>query len=205
MNDYLPKPGSIPTLSVPDVSAIRVVHLVGIGGAGMSGIARLFLSTGVRVTGSDLKWSPGLGQLEEAGATVTLGHSASNLERPDAVVVSTAIPADNPEVVEARARGIPVLARAQVLALLMRERRGIAVAGTHGKTTTTSMIALALQRYGLDPTFLLGGELNEQGTNARDGTGEWLVAEADESDGSFLWLAPEVVVVTSIEADHLDH
>jgi UDP-N-acetylmuramate--alanine ligase len=204
MSDYLPKPGSIPTLPVPDLSVIRSVHLVGIGGAGMSGIARLFLSTGVRVTGSDLKWSPGLRQLEEAGATVTLGHSATNLEMPDAVVVSTAIPADNPEVVEARARGIPVLARAQVLAALMRNRRGIAVAGTHGKTTTTSMIAVLLERAGRDPTYVIGGDLNESGSNARFGEGDLFVAEADESDGSFLLLSPEIAVVTNVDDDHLD-
>lgn len=204
MNEYLPKPGSIPTLSVPDVSAIRLVHLVGIGGAGMSGIARLFLSTGVRVTGSDLKWSPGLEQLETAGATVTVGHSAANLGEPDAVVVSTAIPGDNAEVVEARVRGIPVLVRAQVLAALMRDRRGIAVAGTHGKTTTTSMIAVLLERAGRDPTYVIGGDLNESGSNARSGAGDLFVAEADESDGSFLLLSPEIAVVTNVDDDHLD-
>jgi UDP-N-acetylmuramate--alanine ligase len=204
MSDYLPKPGSIPTLPVPDLSALRTVHLVGIGGAGMSGIARLFLSRGVRVTGSDLKWSPGLRQLEEAGALVTLGHATGNLDRPDAVVVSTAIRGDNPEVVVARAREIPVLARAQVLAALMRHQRGIAISGTHGKTTTTSMIAVLLERVGRDPTYVIGGDLNESGSNARFGEGDLFVAEADESDGSFLLLSPEIAVVTNVDDDHLD-
>jgi UDP-N-acetylmuramate--alanine ligase len=204
MDEYLAKPGSIPTLPVPDLSAVRAIHLVGIGGAGMSGIARLFLSTGVRVTGSDLKWSPGLQQLETAGASVRLGHAAANLDRPDAVVVSTAIPANNPEVAAARAGKIPVLARAQVLAALMRDRRGIAIAGTHGKTTTTSMIAVLLERTGRDPTYVIGGDLNESGSNARFGEGELFVAEADESDGSFLLLSPEIAVVTNVDDDHLD-
>jgi UDP-N-acetylmuramate--alanine ligase len=204
MSEYLPKPGSIPNLPVPDLSAVKVVHLVGIGGAGMSGIARLLLSRGVRVSGSDLKWSPGIRQLEAAGAAVTIGHAAANLGRSDAVVVSTAIPLDNPEVVAARAQEIPVLARAQVLAALMRDRRGIAVAGTHGKTTTTSMVAVILERAGLDPTYLIGGDLNESGSNARSGRGDLFVAEADESDGSFLLLSPEIAVVTNVDDDHLD-
>jgi UDP-N-acetylmuramate--alanine ligase len=204
MDEYLPKPGSIPTLPVPDLSAMRAIHLVGIGGAGMSGIARLLLSRGVRVTGSDLKGSAGIRQLEAAGASVSLGHAAANLDRPDAVVVSTAIPPDNPEVVAARTREIPVLARAQVLAALMRDRRGIAVAGTHGKTTTTSMIAVLLERKGLDPTYVIGGDLNESGSNARYGEGGLFVAEADESDGSFLLLSPEIAVVTNVDDDHLD-
>jgi UDP-N-acetylmuramate--alanine ligase len=204
MSEYLPKPGSIPTLAVPDLSTVKVVHLVGIGGAGMSGIARLLLSRGVRVSGSDLKWSPGIRQLEAAGAAVTIGHSAATLGRSDAVVVSTAIPLDNPEVVAARAQQIPVLARAQVLAALMGDRRGIAVAGTHGKTTTTSMIAVILERAGLDPTYLIGGDLNESGSNARSGRGDLFVAEADESDGSFLLLSPEIAVVTNVDDDHLD-
>jgi len=170
----------------------------------MSGIARLLLSRGVRVSGSDLKWSPGIRQLEAAGAAVTIGHAAANLGRSDAVVVSTAIPVDNPEVVAARAQEIPVLARAQVLAALMRDRRGIAVAGTHGKTTTTSMVAVILERAGLDPTYLIGGDLNESGSNARSGRGDLFVAEADESDGSFLLLSPEIAVVTNVDDDHLD-
>jgi UDP-N-acetylmuramate--alanine ligase len=204
MDGYLPKPGSIPTLPVPDLSALRVIHLVGIGGAGMSGIARLLLSRGIRVTGSDLKDSAGVRQLVSAGASVTVGHDAANVDRPDAVVVSSAIPPDNPEVMAARAREIPVLARAQVLAALMRDRRGIAVAGTHGKTTTTSMIAVLLERTGYDPTYVIGGDLNESGSNARAGEGEFFVAEADESDGSFLLLSPEIAVVTNVDDDHLD-
>jgi UDP-N-acetylmuramate--alanine ligase len=204
MNEYLPKPGSIPTLSVPDLSGVRAVHLVGIGGAGMSGIARVLLSRGILVSGSDLKWSPGLGKLEAAGASVSIGHASGNIGRPDAVVVSSAIPPGNPEVAAARERGIPVLARAQVLAALMRDRRGIAIAGTHGKTTTTSMVAVVLERAGFDPTYVIGGDLNESGSNARSGGDDLFVAEADESDGSFLLLSPDIAVVTNVDDDHLD-
>jgi UDP-N-acetylmuramate--alanine ligase len=201
---YEPPAGSIPTLPVPDLSGIRSIHLVGIGGAGMSGIARLLLSRGVAVSGSDLKESPILRELRAAGARVEEHHRVEHLEKPDAVVVSTAIPPTNVEVAEARRRGIPVLARAQVLAALMGERRGIAIAGTHGKTTTTSMLAVILERTGRDPTYLVGGDLNESGSNARSGKGDLFVAEADESDGSFLLLRPEVAVVTNVEEDHLD-
>jgi UDP-N-acetylmuramate--alanine ligase len=204
MKEYVPPEGSIPTLEVPDLSTIHRVHLVGIGGAGMSGLARLFLARGVAVSGSDLKESTQLDELRTIGADVAAGHDASNLAGPDAVVVSTAIGPGNPEVDEARRRGIPVLARAQVLAAMMRERRGVAVAGTHGKTTTTSMLAVILERAGLDPTYVVGGDLNESGSNARSGTGEVFLAEADESDGSFLLLQPEVAVVTNVEEDHLD-
>jgi UDP-N-acetylmuramate--alanine ligase len=204
MKEYLPPEGSIPTLDVPDLSTLRRVHLVGIGGAGMSGLARLFLARGVTVSGSDLKETPPLEELRTLGATISPGHDAVNLVDPDAVVVSTAIGPGNPEVEEARRRKIPVLARAQVLAAMMRERRGIAVAGTHGKTTTTSMLAVILERAGLDPTYVVGGDLNESGSNARFGTGEVFLAEADESDGSFLLLEPEVAVVTNVEEDHLD-
>jgi UDP-N-acetylmuramate--alanine ligase len=143
--------------------------------------------------------------LRVQGARIAVGHAPANLADAETVVVSSAIRASNPELRAAEEAGVRVLHRAQLLAILMRDRRGIAVAGTHGKTTTTSMIALVLQHAGLDPSFLIGGEVNERGTNAYDGAGEWLVAEADESDGSFLWLAPEIAVVTSIEADHLDH
>lgn len=201
---YVPPPGSIPTLPVPGLAGLRRVHLVGIGGAGMSGIARLLMARGAQVSGSDLKDSPDLHQLQEAGAEVHVGHRRGWVEGADAVVVSTAIGAGNPEVVEARSRGIPVLARAQVLAALMAERRGIAVAGTHGKTTTTSMVAVILERAGLDPTYVIGGDLNESGSNARWGRGDLFVAEADESDGSFLLLSPDVGVVTNVEVDHLD-
>lgn len=170
----------------------------------MSGIARLLLARGFEVSGSDLKDTPGLAALAEAGATVHVGHGADRLGDADALVMSTAIGQDNPEVAEARARRIPVLARAQVLAALMRERRGVAIAGTHGKTTTTSMIAVILERAGLDPTYVVGGDLNESGSNARSGDGDIFVAEADESDGSFLLLSPEIAVVTNIDDDHLD-
>ena len=180
------------------------VHFIGIGGAGMSAIAKVLAARGVDVRGSDLKDSRTTLALRALGARVAVGHRAENVGDANVVVVSSAIPGGNPELRAARERGVVVLQRAQLLAILMRERRGIAVAGTHGKTTTTSMIAVILQGAGLDPTFLIGGDLNEQGTNAHHGTGEWLVAEADESDGSFLWLAPQVAVVTNVEADHLD-
>jgi UDP-N-acetylmuramate--alanine ligase len=170
----------------------------------MSGIARLLLARGVVVSGSDLKDSMLLAQLRAAGAAVSVGHDRGNVGGVGAVIVSTAIPSDNVEVLEARGRGIPVYARAQVLAALMADRRGIAVAGTHGKTTTTSMLAAILERAGEDPTYLVGGDLNESGSNARSGDGELFVAEADESDGSFLLLHPEVAVVTNVEEDHMD-
>jgi UDP-N-acetylmuramate--alanine ligase len=170
----------------------------------MSGIARLLLARGVVVSGSDLKDSKLLAQLRAVGAAVSVGHDRGNVGGVGAVIVSTAIPPDNVEVLEARGRGIPVYARAQVLAALMADRRGIAVAGTHGKTTTTSMLAAILERAGEDPTYLIGGDLNESGSNARSGDGEVFVAEADESDGSFLLLNPEVAVVTNVEEDHMD-
>jgi UDP-N-acetylmuramate--alanine ligase len=204
MTVYRPPVGSIPTLPVPDMESWRSVHLVGIGGAGMSGIARLLLARGVAVSGSDLKESQGLGTLRAAGASVFVGHRAEQVGGPDAVVASTAIPSENVELREARAAGVPVFMRAQALAALMHGRRGVAVAGTHGKTTTTSMIAVMLGRAGLDPTFVIGGDLNESGSGAGHGEGELFVAEADESDGSFLLLDPEIAVVTNIEEDHLD-
>jgi UDP-N-acetylmuramate--alanine ligase len=209
MNDgaYRPPAGSIPTLPVPDLAAVRRVHMIGIGGAGMSGIARLLLARGIAVSGSDLKGSTGLEDLGNLGAEVAVGHRTDQVAAdgvPDAVVVSTAIPEHNPELEEARRLGIPVLARAQVLAALMSGSRGVAIAGTHGKTTTTSMTSVILERAGLDPTFVIGGDLNESGSNARHGGGAWFVAEADESDGSFLLLAPEVAVITNVEQDHVD-
>jgi UDP-N-acetylmuramate--alanine ligase len=204
MSEYVPPAGSIPTLDVPDLSKVRSAYLVGIGGAGMSGIARLLLARGVRVGGSDLKETKAISRLRAAGAEVVIGHRAENIGPVEAVVVSTAIPPGNPERTEAERRGIPVLARAQVLAALMEERRGIAVAGTHGKTTTTSMVAVILEWAGLDPTYVIGGDLNESGSNARSGRGDVFVAEADESDGSFLLLSPEVALVTNVEPDHLD-
>jgi UDP-N-acetylmuramate--alanine ligase len=170
----------------------------------MSAIARVLLARGIRITGSDLKDSPGLQGLRQAGATVFAGHRAQHVGTADAVVVSSAIPRNNPEVRAATRKGIPVMARAQVLAALMRERRGVAVSGTHGKTTTTSMISVVLAKAGRDPTFLVGGDLNEIGSNAQAGRGEIFVAEADESDGTFLLLRPQIAVITNVEPDHLD-
>jgi UDP-N-acetylmuramate--alanine ligase len=181
------------------------VHLVGVGGAGMSGLARLLLAGGHRVTGSDRAESATLAALRALGAEVRAGHDGAHLGRPDLVVASTAIRAGNPELVAARRLGIPVLGRAQLLALLMAGKVGIAVAGTHGKTTTTGMLVAILQQAGLDPSFAVGGDLKATGRNAGAGAGPHFVAEADESDGSFLELAPTVAVVTNVEADHLDH
>jgi UDP-N-acetylmuramate--alanine ligase len=178
------------------------VHFIGIGGAGMSGIAVVLATLGVEVTGSDLKTSRYTRRLGEAGITVTVGHDAANLGGAALVVISSAIPEANPELRAARAAGLPVLRRAEMLARIMAMRRGIAVAGTHGKTTTSSMISHVLIKLGMDPTFLVGGELNDIGSNAGVGDGEWLVAEADESDGSLLYLRPEVAVVSNVELDH---
>jgi UDP-N-acetylmuramate--alanine ligase len=189
----------------PVADLLSSVHLVGIGGAGMSALARVLLARGATVSGSDIKESRGIAALRALGARVAVGHHSDNLEGTRTLIVSSAIPGANAEVRAARDRGLPILQRAQVLALLMRERRGVAIAGTHGKTTTTSMIAMVLRHAGLDPTFLIGGDLNEVGSNAHAGSGEWLVAEADESDGSLLWLSPEIAVLTNVEADHLDH
>jgi UDP-N-acetylmuramate--alanine ligase len=189
---------------VPDPSGWRRLHLVGIGGAGMSGVARLLLARGFEVTGSDIKETRELDSLRTAGARVVLGHAPENIGDPDAVVVSSAIPAGNVEVRRAEERGVPVLPRGEVLAALMRGRRGVAVAGTHGKTTTTSMIAVMLTRLGLDPTYVIGADLNEIGSGAWHGAGEFFVAETDESDGSFLLYQPEIAVVTNVEEDHLD-
>lgn len=201
---YVAPPGTIPTLEVPDLAEVGSAHLVGIGGAGMSGIARLLMARGVRVTGSDVKDAPSLALLRAAGAVVSVGHLGEHVGDADVVIVSSAIPAANPEVAAARERGVPVLMRAQILAGLMRGRRGISIAGTHGKTTTTSMVAVILEAAGLEPTYVVGGDLNESGSNARSGTGDLFVAEADESDGSFLLLEPEIAVVTNVEGDHLD-
>lgn len=201
---YAPPEGSIPTMEVPLLDGIGRAHLIGIGGAGMSGIAKLLLARGIGVTGSDLKDTRGLEELRAAGATIHVGHDAAVLGEPDVVVVSSAIPRANPELVAASERGIPVLMRAQALAALAGGRRTIAVAGTHGKTTTTSMLAVILERCGFDPTFVIGGHLNESGSGAHHGAGDVLVAEADESDGSFLLLDPEVGIITNVEEDHLD-
>jgi UDP-N-acetylmuramate--alanine ligase len=188
---------------------LQRVHMVGIGGAGMSGIARILLDRGGEVSGSDAKESRGVAALRARGAQVRIGHDASSLDMlpgGPTVVVSThaAIPKDNPELVEARRRGIPIILRPAVLARLMDGYTTVMVTGTHGKTTTTSMIIVALQRSGFDPSFAVGGDLGEAGTNAHHGSGECFVAEADESDGSLLEYTPDVAVVTNIEADHLD-
>lgn len=189
--------------------ALQRVHMVGIGGAGMSGIARILLDRGGLVSGSDAKESRGVAALRARGAEVRIGHDASSLDMlpgGPTVVVSThaAIPKDNPELVEAQRRGIPVILRPAVLASLMDGYTTVMVTGTHGKTTTTSMVIVALQRSGFDPSFAVGGDLGEAGTNAHHGSGECFVAEADESDGSLLEYTPDVAVVTNIEADHLD-
>lgn len=181
------------------------VHFVGIGGAGMSGIARILLARGIPVSGSDAKDSGVLAALRALGADIHIGHDAANVDAAETVVVSTAIRESNPEVVAALRNGIRVLPRAAALASVMVDRRAIAVAGTHGKTTTTSMLTVALQHCGADPSFAIGGSLNESGANAHNGSGEIFVAEADESDASFLAYEPEVAVVTNVEADHLDH
>ncbi len=180
------------------------VHVVGVGGAGMSAYASVLAAMGHQVTGSDLKPSPALDRLASSGIGVFVGHRGTNVGEIDVLAVSSAVPDTNPEVVEARRRGVRVVSRAEVLAAIARQRRCIAVAGTHGKTTTTSMLALVLVEAGLRPSFLVGGDLNEIGTNAVWDSGEWLVVEADESDGTFLGLEPEIAVVTNIEADHLD-
>jgi UDP-N-acetylmuramate--alanine ligase len=183
---------------------VKRVHFVGIGGAGMSGIAEVLLTQGYRVTGSDIAQGAAIRRLTELGARVFPGHAAANAAGADVVVVSTAIAADNPEIAAAREQGIPVVPRALMLAELMRLKQGIAVAGTHGKTTTTSLIASVLAEGGLDPTFVIGGRLLSAGTHARLGTGEFLVAEADESDASFLVLQPVLAVITNIDADHME-
>jgi len=183
----------------------RHVHFVGIGGVGMSAIARVLLAMGVDVSGSDLKLTSTLERLRSLGATVHLGHASDNIKGADAVVISSAIPQDNPEVVAAQRAGVPVMARAQMLAEIMADKRGVAVSGTHGKTTTTSMIAAVLDAGGLKPTVLIGGELNDMGANARLGSGDVVIAEADESDASFLRLSPWCAVVTNIENDHLGY
>ena len=186
-------------------AAFRRVHFIGVGGVGMSGIAEVLCTLGYEVSGSDLVDGPALQRLREAGAQVFVGHLSEHVRDVDVVVTSSAIGADNPELRAARKRRIPVVPRAEMLAELMRFRRGIAIAGTHGKTTTTSLVASVLSEGGLDPTFVIGGQLLSAGRNAGLGQGEWLVAEADESDGSFLRLTPLVAVVTNIDADHLEN
>lgn len=183
---------------------VNHLHFVGIGGAGMSGIAEVLLNLGYVVSGSDIAASPVTERLQSLGARISLGHDKKNIRGADAVIVSSAVKADNPEVTAARELDIPVVPRAVMLAELMRLRRGIAIAGAHGKTTTTSLTASLLAAGGLDPTFVIGGKLNSAGANARLGTGEFLVAEADESDASFLNLTPVIAAVTNIDEDHMD-
>ncbi len=182
---------------------IGVIHFIGIGGVGMGGIAEVMLNLGFRVSGSDLNANALTARLESLGAAVFLGHKAEQVEQADAVVVSTAVPQSNPELQRARELRLPIVPRAAMLAELMRFQQGIAVAGTHGKTTTTSLIASILARGGLDPTYVIGGRLNSSSTNSHLGTSDWLVAEADESDASFLFLQPVIALVTNIDADHL--
>ena len=183
---------------------IEKIHFVGIGGIGMSGIAEVLLNLGYKVSGSDLRHSETTERLASLGGEIHIGHARENLVDVNVVVTSTAVRDDNPEVVEAQARLIPVIPRAEMLAELMRMKYGIAIAGTHGKTTTTSMVATVLTHGGIDPTIVIGGKLNTLGSNAKLGQGKFLVAEADESDGSFLKLSPTIAVVTNIDADHLD-
>ncbi len=183
---------------------VKHIHFVGIGGSGMNGIAEVLLNLGYQVSGSDLADNAVTQRLKKLGATVYQGHAEQHLLAADAVVISTAVSQDNPEVVAARTRKIPVVPRAIMLAELMRLRQGIAVAGTHGKTTTTSLTASVLAKGGFDPTFVIGGRLNSSGTNAKLGTGEFIVVEADESDASFLHLQPILAVITNIDADHME-
>jgi len=185
--------------------ANKRIHFIGLGGAGMSGIARIMLARGVFVSGSDAKASTVLAGLETLGAQVFIGHQASNLGTADVLVVSSAIDENNPELLSAKTKGLEILSRAQALALLMSESKSVAVAGTHGKTTTTSMLTVALQHAGLDPSFSIGGMINRGGINAHLGSGEIFIAEADESDGSFLAYKPFGAIITNIELDHVDH
>jgi UDP-N-acetylmuramate--alanine ligase len=183
---------------------VKRIHFVGIGGSGMSGIAEVFCNLGYTVTGSDLSDNPAVRRLRQMGIRIVIGHGVENVATADVVVVSSAVKPDNPEVTGARDAHIPVVPRAMMLAELMRFKQGIAIAGTHGKTTTTSLVSAVLGEAGLDPTCVIGGRLNSIGTNARLGKGEFLVAEADESDASFLYLQPVVSVVTNIDADHME-
>jgi UDP-N-acetylmuramate--alanine ligase len=183
---------------------VKHVHFVGIGGSGMSGIAEVLLNLGYRVSGSDTSSNAATRRLAGLGAAVVHGHDATHIADADCVVTSTAVRGDNPEVTAARARRVPVVPRALMLAELMKLKQGIAIAGTHGKTTTTSLVASILAAGGLDPTFVIGGRLNSAGANAKLGTGDYIVVEADESDGSFLNLAPMIAVITNIDADHME-
>lgn len=201
-NNLLKHAGSMLS-DIPEMRRISQIHFIGIGGAGMCGIAEVLINQGYQVSGSDLHKTAVTKRLEEFGATIYFSHDAVNVKDADVVVVSSAINEQNPEIVEARVRRIPIVPRAEMLAEIMRFRHGIAIAGTHGKTTTTSLIASVLAEAGLDPTYVIGGRLNRAGTNASLGGSRYIVAEADESDASFLHLTPMVSVVTNIEADHM--
>src|SRR6187401_1035234 len=183
---------------------IGPIHFVGIGGIGMSGIAEVLINLGYTVQGSDASDSANVKRLRDKGASVAVGHKADNLGKAEVVVVSTAIKRDNPELTAARARRLPVVRRAEMLAELMRLKRCVAIAGTHGKTTTTSLVASVLDAAGLDPTVINGGIINAYGTNARLGAGDWMVVEADESDGTFTRLPATIAIVTNIDPEHLD-
>lgn len=202
MAEFTPASAASP-YQVPEMRRIRQIHFVGIGGAGMCGIAEVLLNQGYRVSGSDLKASPVTERLAALGAEVVIGHRAESVHGRDVVVVSSAVDPANPEVREAHERRVPVVRRAEMLGELMRYRHGIAIAGTHGKTTTTSLVTSIFQAAGADPTFVIGGLLNSTGTNARLGASRYIVAEADESDASFLHLQPMLAVVTNIDRDHL--
>src|SRR5579871_6748689 len=184
---------------------IGPVHFVGIGGIGMSGIADVLVNLGYTVRGSDVSENANVKRLREKGIAVAIGHAAENIDSADVVVVSSAIKRDNPELVAARAKRLPIVRRAEMLAELMRLKSCVAIAGTHGKTTTTSMVATLLDAGGFDPTVINGGIINAYGTNARLGAGDWMVVEADESDGTFLKLPTDVAIVTNIDPEHLDH
>ena len=190
--------------AVPEMRRIRTIHFVGIGGAGMCGIAEVLLNLGYKITGSDIRKSSNTIRLASLGAKIYIGHGAKNVKTADVVVYSSAIERRNPELKAARTQSKPLIARAEMLAELMRYRHSIAIAGTHGKTTTTSIVASILAEGGFDPTFVIGGLLNSAGTNAQLGASRYLVAEADESDASFMHLQPMVVVITNIEADHMN-
>ena len=180
------------------------IHIVGIGGAGMSAMARVLIGQGHQVSGSDAKESKRLLALQQLGIEVAVGHSAANVEKAEVIIASTAIPSSNIELITASELGIEILSRATALAMMANSFAIVAVAGTHGKTTTTSMLTVALQSVGKDPSFIIGSELNETGSNGHSGDSEWFLVEADESDGSYLSLTPQIGIITNIEADHLD-
>lgn len=196
--------GQMGKLMTAPMRRVQRIHLLGIGGAGMAGIAEVLLNLGYTVSGTDLRSSAATRRLASLGARIFIGHAEGNVEGADVVVVSSAVRADNPELQLARARRVPIVRRAEMLAELMRFRYGVAIAGTHGKTTTTSLVAAVLAEGGLDPTFVIGGQVKSAGANARLGAGPYLVAEADESDASFLHLTPMIAAVTNIDADHLE-